>query len=82
MSGADDAADTADLYLDGVLSATLTFNGTPLLMKADQELRIGNCSGTEYMNGMIDEVRIYNRALSPAEVARLVGRPGPIYTSF
>ncbi len=78
----DDATDTADLYLDGVLSATLTFNGTPLLMKADQELRIGNCSGTEYMNGMIDDVRIYNRALSPAEIAGLVGRPGPIYTSF
>ncbi len=78
----DDAAGTADLYLDGVLSATVTFSGTPLLMKPDQELRIGNASGTEYMNGRIDEVRIYNRALSPAEVAGLVGRPGPIYTSF
>ncbi len=78
----DDAADTADLYLDGVLATTVTFSGTPLLMKADQELRIGNASGTEYMNGRIDEVRIYNRALSPAEVAGLVGRPGPIYTAF
>jgi len=34
------------------------------------------------MNGMIDEVRIYNRALSPAEVAGLVGRPGPLYLPF
>jgi len=78
----DATAGTADLYLDGVLATTITFSGTPLLMDSDQELRIGNCSGTEYMNGMIDEVRIYNRALSAAEVAGLVGRPGPFYSSF
>ncbi|HPC95666.1 MAG TPA: discoidin domain-containing protein [Sedimentisphaerales bacterium] len=78
----NDATDTAGLYLDGVLSAIATFSGTPLFMKPDQELRIGNCSGTEYMNGRIDEVRIYNRALGMAEVAGLVGRPGPIYKGF
>ena len=78
----DAAAGTADLYLNGVLSATVTFTGTPLMMKPDQVLRIGNCSGTEYMNGMIDEVRIYNRALSAAEVAGLVGRTGTIYLPF
>jgi concanavalin A-like lectin/glucanase superfamily protein len=75
----DAAAGTAEVYLDGVLGATLNFTGTPLLMKSDQELRIGNCSGVEYMNGMIDEVRIYNRALSAAEVAGLVGRTGSFY---
>jgi Concanavalin A-like lectin/glucanases superfamily/F5/8 type C domain len=75
----DAAAGTAEVYLDGVLGATATFTGTPLLMKSDQELRIGNCSGVEYMNGMIDEVRIYNRALSSGEVAGLVGRTGSFY---
>jgi hypothetical protein len=78
----DAAAGAADIYLDGVLGATWTFTGTPLLMSPTQELRIGNCSGTEYMNGMIDEVRIYNHALSPGEVAGLVGRPGPFYLPF
>ncbi|UCD50165.1 MAG: discoidin domain-containing protein [Phycisphaerales bacterium] len=78
----DAASGTAGICLDGVLGATVTFVGTPLLMSPTQELRIGNCSGTEYMNGLIDEVRIYNRALSPAEVAGLVGRPGPIYLPF
>jgi hypothetical protein len=34
------------------------------------------------MNGMIDEVRLYNRALSPGEVAGLVRRPGPFYLPF
>jgi hypothetical protein len=74
-----DAAGTAELYLDGVLATTVSFTGTPLLMKPGQELRIGDSSTTEYMNGLIDEVRIYNRALSPGEVAGLVGRPGPFY---
>jgi len=33
-------------------------------------VKIGK-GGTSYMNGLIDEVRIYNRALSPAEIKRL-----------
>ena len=78
----DAVSGTAGIYLDGVLGATVTFTGTPVLMSPSQELRIGNCSGVEYMNGMIDEVRIYNRALSAGEVAGLVGRPGPLYLPF
>ena len=78
----DGDSGAVDLYLDGVLAATISLGGTPLFMKPDQELRIGHCSGTEYMNGLIDEVRIYNRALSPAEVASLTGRPGPFYLPF
>lgn len=75
----DDASDTVKMYLDGALASTATFSGTSLLMKAGQELRIGVSSGTEYMHGMIDDLRLYNRALSEAEVAGLVGRPGPVY---
>lgn len=77
----DDATDTVGMYLDGVLGAAATFSGNALFMKPDQELRIGNCSGVEYMHGQIDEVRIYNRALSEAEVAGLVGRTGPVYVA-
>ena len=75
----DDAADTVTMYLDGARASVATFTGTPLLMKPDQELRIGNCYGTEYMHGMIDDVRLYNRALSDAAVAGLAGRTGPVY---
>jgi len=78
----DDAADTADLYLDGALARTMTITGTPLFMKPDQELRIGMDYPTEPMRGAIDEVRIFNRALSAAEVAQLAGRTEPFYTSF
>lgn len=67
------------MYLDGASASTTTCAGTPLFMKPDQELRIGNSYGTEFLHGLIDDVRLYNRALSDAEVANLAGRTGPIY---
>ncbi len=75
----DNASQRAYMYLEGALASTATFSGTSLFMKSGQELRIGNCSGSEYMHGMIDDVRLYNRALSEAEVAGLVGRTGQVY---
>ncbi len=42
-------------------------------MKSGQTMRIGNSYSDEYMNGTIDELRIYNRALSPDEIAGLAG---------
>ncbi len=77
----DDATDTAKMYLDGALAATATFTGTPLFMKSGQSLGIGSCydGAVERMRGLIDEVRLYNRALSAAEAAALAGRPGPVF---
>ncbi|MEN6425018.1 MAG: LamG-like jellyroll fold domain-containing protein [Phycisphaerales bacterium] len=75
----DNATQAAYMYLDGALGATATFSGTPMFMTSAETLGIGYCSSGEYMHGQIDEVRIYNRALSEAEVADLVGRTGPIY---
>ncbi len=75
----DDTTDTAKLYLDGALAATATFTGTPLFMKSGQQLRIGVSYGTEYMRGAVDDVRLYNRALSEAEAAALAARPGPVF---
>jgi len=76
----DDAADTAAMFLDGVPAATVTFTGTPLFMKSGQSLGIGRDydGAAEYMHGMIDEVCIYNRTLSAAEVAWMAGRRLPI----
>jgi len=74
----DNASQTCYMYLDGALGATASFTGTPMLMKSGQTLGIGYCSSGEYMHGQLDEVRLYNRALSVAEVAGLVGRTGAI----
>ena len=57
--------------MDGQFCAGATFSGTPLLMKSGQTMRIGNSAGGELMDGSIDEVRIYDRALSASEIKRL-----------
>ena len=67
------------LYLDGDLKKTIGISGTPLLMKSGQSMWIGHTgAGSEWMNGLIDEVRIYNRALSAAQIAWLAGYTSPV----
>ena len=57
------------LNLDGDLKRTISISGTPLLMKSDQSMRIGHTGyGSEFMNGMIDDVRIYNEALTESQI--------------
>jgi hypothetical protein len=77
----DDATDTVKTYINGVLAGTATFSGTPLFMKSGESLGIGCCYTGEYMHGLMDEVRIYNRVLSDAEVVNLAGRTGTIYVA-
>jgi hypothetical protein len=63
-------------YVDGIQKSRQTRNGGPL-SKCDWDLCIGN-SVVDYgtgeflaFNGMIDEVRVYNRALSAGEIQSL-----------
>ena len=55
-------------YVNGVLVGTTARTGT--IAVSNGAIRIGgNASSTgEFFNGMIDEVRIYNRALTAAEI--------------
>jgi len=65
------------LYLDGIQDETITYTG---LMDSypSQNVMIGKTDGpvTNYFNGIIDEVMIYNRALIPDEIEKLhsIGR--------
>jgi len=68
----DDGAKQFRLYIDDDLKRTIGYTRTPRLMKPGQEMRIGNSSGTEYLNGILDDVRIYDHALSQAEIDALV----------
>ncbi|WP_344948712.1 LamG domain-containing protein, partial [Sphaerisporangium flaviroseum] len=54
-------------YLDGAKTATKDFSGS---LRADGgPLRIGgNSVWGEYFSGLIDEVRVYNRALAETEI--------------
>src|SRR6266853_1802381 len=66
LAGTYDGA-TLSLYLNGTLVATEAFSGA--IVTSTGALRIGgNSVWGEFFRGRIDEVRIYNRALSQAEV--------------
>jgi predicted ribosomally synthesized peptide with SipW-like signal peptide len=66
----DDSADKVRLYINGVLDKEYTETQKPAI--TDNPVRIGQGGNYDFQNtwfnGIIDEVRIYNRALSPAEI--------------
>ena len=62
------------LYVNGVLTATRAVNG--LITTSNGVLRIGgNAVWGEYFAGLIDEVRIYGRALSAREIQNDMNSP-------
>ncbi|MFP6675773.1 MAG: LamG-like jellyroll fold domain-containing protein [Pirellulaceae bacterium] len=67
----DNEAQRCRLYLDADLKKTIPFVGTPRLMKPGQQMRIGNSSSDEFMDGVIDEVCIWDQALSGEQVRAL-----------
>ena len=74
---------TAKLYLNGSLVVQSTINNfvTYPFDSSDQALYIGDSStlggNPDFFNGTIDDVRIYNRALSDAEVETLFAATKP-----
>jgi hypothetical protein len=68
--GTDDiASGVVNLYLNGVLDTQFTGKSGPT---AESGLaQIGTDTSGEYFKGNIDDVRVYNRALSAAEVKQL-----------
>ena len=62
------------LYVNGTLVSTTAAAGS--LASSSSPLRIGgNSVWGEYFSGLIDEVRLYNRALSAAEIAQDMTTP-------
>jgi hypothetical protein len=66
----DTAASTLDIYVNGVRDNGVLFGTIPAsqINNSAVNANIGRRSGGFYFNGIIDEVRIYNRALSAAEI--------------
>jgi len=63
-------SNNAKLYLDGELKVTVTLK----LQNHNEGIVIGagnNPGVSQFFNGLIDEVRIYNRALSAAEISAI-----------
>lgn len=67
------AAGTAKIYVNGDLENTNTDAAVNGIFNTSRELRIGNwVSGAEnYLDGQIDDARIYNRILNDDEIAAL-----------
>jgi hypothetical protein len=63
------------MYVNGVLDRKVA--GTRVSKPSTNTLRIGLSGGDggQYFAGAIDEVRVYNRALSASEIARLAKAP-------
>ncbi len=77
------ASDLKRLYVNGHLGAEGT---SAMAVNAQQVLRIGGGAsegpGNYFWVGMIDDVRIYNAALSHGEVLSLSGATQPIHEPF
>jgi len=61
---------TTKLYRDGACVFTDTTTSTGPMTETSYIYTIGGESGTSSYNGSIDEVRVWNRALSDAEIAQ------------
>jgi len=59
------------LYVDGAPDGSSAVQGQSINTASSQEVRIGRGHGNYYFPGPIDEVYLYNRALSAAEIATL-----------
>ncbi len=59
---------TINCYLNGASDGASTGTGT---LVSNQTITIGTFQGAAFFNGLIDDVRVYNRALSPREVQML-----------
>ena len=63
------AARTLDIYVNGVRDNGVLIGTVPASqINSAVNVNIGRRNGGYYFNGVIDEVRIYNRALSQAEI--------------
>ena len=65
------------LYIDGVLDNTAAFSGTPNI--SGRPIRLGNHDQltNRALNGLVDDVRLYNEVLSASQVQALANIPEP-----
>jgi hypothetical protein len=65
----DASTDETKIWVNGVVQKTTTTAFTNLVTTAHDYINIGGRKGTSSFDGNIDEVRIYNYALTPQQIA-------------
>ncbi|MDQ3014705.1 MAG: LamG domain-containing protein [bacterium] len=73
LVGVFNSATDIRLYVDGALDKTVTTEGYGIGFNNLNIGRIGRISPFAYMNGRVDDVRVYNRSLSVEEIKALYG---------
>lgn len=66
-------------YIDGSIAHSGSWPGE--VPQAKAPLTIGSAEGGNCFNGLLDDIRIYNRALAPAEIQALAETPGSAKTT-
>ncbi len=70
------SASTLDVYVNGVLDDGILVGTVPAFqLNSSVNANIGRRTGGFYFNGVIDEVRIYNRALAQSEIQAEMNTP-------
>ena len=59
------------LYVDGTLIGQFKFTSINNLIITNSDLRFGSCGGYQFLNGLLDDIAIYNRALTQPEITAL-----------
>jgi hypothetical protein len=74
--GATLRAETTQLYVDGLEDSYFSGGDTPYILAEGSDVNVGRSGPHDgrYFVGSLDEVRVYSRHLSAAEVAWLAGR--------
>lgn len=67
----DSSTETARIYVNGELGGEAVFSGNGEIFLTSGNVQMGGTSEWSNFNGLIDEVRIYNRVLTESEVERL-----------
>jgi hypothetical protein len=62
------------LYVNGVLETGGAVTAGAINTKAGAAMRIGANETGQYFTGLIDDVRIYDRALTAEEIAGIAGQ--------
>lgn len=66
-----DSDDVGRLYVDNTLEREQSIPGDVSIRTTDDDLHLGDGNGERHLNGALDEVRVYDRALSGTEVSEL-----------